>query len=217
MRKWSDNLGPREQGFAQKGLGVNSSASSIISNRSSAYRANPDVPSVDNSPVNQSYPLPARRTNLVSRLLPSRIEERPLPAPAAPPLPPVFLEVPRFESFSALIDATKLSAVALTTHATPGERRKSQSKPPSSFPVSIPRAVSKSSAGAVQPTGQSIIVAGEQRKVVGGGTQHFRTKKEEDEARRGNEEWRSGKLQDRMPVGKVMVLSLTVSKLLSMS
>ena len=213
MRKWSDNLGPHEQGFAQKGLMVNSSASSIISNRSSSYRAKTNVPSVDNSPVNRSYPRPAR-ANLLSRPLPSWIKERPSPAP---PLPPVFLEVPKFESLSALIYATKLSAVAPTTHATLGEQRKSQTNPPSSFPVPIPRVVSKGSAGPGQPTGQSIIVASEQSEVVGGGTQRSRTKKEEVEARRGNEEWRSGEWQDRMSVRKVMVLFLTVLKLLIMS
>ena len=195
---------------------VNSSRSSLISNRSSAHRANPDVPGVDNSPANQSHTLPARRTNLAPRLLPSQIKERPL---AAPPLPPIFLEVPKFESLLALIFATKLNAMAPTTHATPspGERRESQSSPPSSFPVPIPRAVSKSSAGAVQPTSKSIVVAGEQWVVVGGGTQRSRAKKEEGEARQGNEERRSGKRQDRMPVEKVMVLFLTVSKLLSMA
>ena len=68
------------------------------------------------------------------------------------------------------------------------------------------------SAGAVQPTGQSIIVAGEQWEVVGGGTtQRSRTKKEKEEARRGNEERRDGKRQDRISIEKVMVLSFAVS------
>ena len=319
--------------------------------------ANPDAPSVDNSPVNQIYPLPASRT---SALLPPQVKEKPLPPPAPPS--PAPLEIPKFESLSALIPpfnghATRMSAVAPTTHATSGERQKPQPNPPSSFPVPIPRAVSKSerrapasspasptpvsasasvsprahpstgrmsvsappaivappaindsplsrasiianpptpyvettrinnppateqatappsihlsipspvitsiissphgpspresqtspshetrnqvsrmnssvrsretetfhlvrnpSAGAVQPTGQSIIVAGEQWEVVGGGTtQRSRTKKEKEEARRGNEERRDGKRQDRISIEKVMVLSFAVSKLL---
>jgi hypothetical protein len=65
------------------------------------------------------------------------------------------------------------------------------------------------SAGARQPTGQSIIVAGEQWEVVGGGTQRSRTKKEKDDARRSNveQERRDGKRQDRMTIEKVMILS----------
>ena len=118
--------------------------------------ANPDVPSsVDNSPVNQSYPLPASRANLASAPLPPQNKEKPLPPPV--PSSPVYLEVPKFESFSPLIPpsnghATKMNAAAPTTHATPGERRKSQSNPPSSFPVPIPRAVSKSEKRAVAPS-----------------------------------------------------------------
>jgi hypothetical protein len=67
------------------------------------------------------------------------------------------------------------------------------------------------SAGAVQPTGQSIVVAGEQWEVVGGGTQRSRTKKEKEEARRSNtdQDRRDGKRQDRMSIEKVMMLSLT--------
>ena len=73
------------------------------------------------------------------------------------------------------------------------------------------------SAGAAQSNGQSIIVAGEQWEVVGGGTtQRSRTKKEKEEARRGNEERRDSKRQDRMSVDKVMVLSSAVLKLLIM-
>jgi hypothetical protein len=310
--------------------------------------ANPDAPSsVDNSPVNQSYPLPASRTTLISVPLPP--VEKPLPPPA-PPSSPVFLEVPKFEPLSMT------SAAAPMTHATQGEKRKSQSTPPSSLPVPIPRAVSKSekralasppfakpvsvpaplslpthpstgrvsvsappaiddsplsrasiianpptpyveptrinnppviepamvppsvhlsipspvitpiisspqalspresrtppshessqtknqvsrlntsvrsretetfhlvrnpSAGAMQPTGQSIIVAGEQWEVVGGSTQRSRTKKEKEDARRSNtdQERRDGKRQDRVSIEKVMILSLTVSKLLIM-
>ena len=56
------------------------------------------------------------------------------------------------------------------------------------------------SAGAVQPTGQSIIVAGEQWEVVGGGAQRSRTKKEKDDAKRSNAEpeRRDSKRQERM-------------------
>ncbi|KAI9509516.1 hypothetical protein F5148DRAFT_1186936 [Russula earlei] len=55
------------------------------------------------------------------------------------------------------------------------------------------------SAGAVQPTGQSIIVAGEQWEVVGGGTQRSRTKKEKEDAKRSNvePEQRDGRRLDR--------------------
>lgn len=110
--------------------------------------ANPDAPSsVDDSPVNQSYPLPASRTAQASAPLSRR--EKPLPPPV-PPSSPVFLEVPKFESLSALMPlpsgaATTISQAAPTPRATPGEvGQKSQSTPPSSFPVPIPRTVSKS-------------------------------------------------------------------------
>jgi hypothetical protein len=65
------------------------------------------------------------------------------------------------------------------------------------------------SAGAVQPTGQSIIVAGEQWEVVGGGAQRSRTKKEKDDAKRSNAEpeRRDSKRQERLSE-KVAVLSL---------
>jgi hypothetical protein len=65
------------------------------------------------------------------------------------------------------------------------------------------------SAGAVQPTGQSILVAGEQWEVVGGRTQRSRTKKEKEEARRSNtdQDRRDGKRQDRMSIEKVMIFS----------
>ena len=316
---------------------------------------NPDAPgSPDNSPVNQIYPLPASRTSPASAPLPPKVMEKPLPPPA-PPSSPVFLEVPKFESLSALMPpsnghAKTTNAAAPTTHATPREKRKSQTNPPgSSLPVPIPRAVPKSekrahvsapssstpvpgsaslsppthpstgrmsvsappaiddsplsrasiianpptpyvettrinippvmeqttappsvhlsipspvitpmissphalspresqtppsheslqtknqvsrmnssvrsretetfhlvrspSAGAVQPTGQSILVAGEQWEVVGGRTQRSRTKKEKEEARRSNtdQERRDGKRQDRMSIEKVMILSL---------
>ena len=55
------------------------------------------------------------------------------------------------------------------------------------------------SAGAMQPTGESIIVGGEQWEVVGGGTQRSKTKKEKDEARRSHAETdrRASKRQER--------------------
>jgi hypothetical protein len=309
---------------------------------------NPDVPSsVDNSPVNQIYPLPASSSTPASAPLPPKVKEKPLPPPAPPPTP-LYLEVPKFESLSALMPpsnghARTTNAAVPTTHATPGERRKSQTSPTSSLPVPIPRAVPKSekrahasapssaapapvpasltppthpstgrmsasappaiddsplsrasiianpptpyvettrinnppvmeqatappsihlsipspvitpiissphapspresqtppsreslqtknqvsrmnssvrsretetfhlvrspSAGAVQPTGQSIVVAGEQWEVVGGGTQRSRTKKEKEEARRSNtdQDRRDGKRQDRMSIEK---------------
>ena len=315
---------------------------------------NPDVPgSADNSPVNQIYPLPASRTTPASAPLPPKAMEKPLPPPA-PPSSPVFLEVPKFESLSALMPPSnghaKTTNAAPTTHATPREKRKSQTNAAgSSLPVPIPRAVPKSekrahasapssstpvpasasvsppthpstgrmsvsappaiddsplsrasiianpptpyvettrinippvmdqaappsvhlsipspvitpiissphalspspretqtppsheslqaknqvsrmnssvrsretetfhlvrspSAGAVQPTGQSILVAGEQWEVVGGRTQRSRTKKEKEEARRSNtdQDRRDGKRQDRMSIEKVMIFS----------
>ena len=48
-------------------------------------------------------------------------------------------------------------------------------------------------------------------------TQRSRAKKEEGEARQGNEERRSGKLQDRMSVRKVMVLSRSLSNCLQIT
>jgi hypothetical protein len=112
--------------------------------------ANPDAPSsVDDSPVNQSYPLPASRTVQASAPLPPPAKEKPLPPPV-PPSSPVFLEVPKFESLSALIPppsgaATASSSVAPKSRATPGEDgQKLRSPPPSSLPVPIPRTVSKS-------------------------------------------------------------------------
>jgi hypothetical protein len=111
--------------------------------------ANPDVPSsVDDSPVNQSYPLPASRTAQASAPLPPHIKDKPLPPPV-PPSSPVFLEVPKFESLSALIPphngfAATTSPAAPASRATPGENgQKVRSTPPSSFPVPIPRPVSK--------------------------------------------------------------------------
>lgn len=55
------------------------------------------------------------------------------------------------------------------------------------------------SAGAMQPTGESIIVGGEQWEVVGGGTQRSKTKKEKDEARRSQAETdrRASKRQEK--------------------
>lgn len=109
---------------------------------------NPDAPSsVDNSPVNQSYPLPASRIAQSSAPLPPQNKEKPLPPPV-PPSSPVLLEVPKFESLSALISSP--NGVATTTspahvsRATLGEGgRKPQSTPPSSLPVPIPRTAPK--------------------------------------------------------------------------
>ena len=118
---------------------------------------NPDVPSsVDNSPVNQSYPLPASRTAQVSASLPPQKKEKPLPPPV-PPSSPVLLEVPKFESLSALISppngaATTTSPATPTSRATPGEGGQKQSNPPSSFPVPIPGTVLK---GERRPTASS--------------------------------------------------------------
>jgi hypothetical protein len=55
------------------------------------------------------------------------------------------------------------------------------------------------SAGAMQPTGESIIVGGEQWEVVGGGTQRSKSKKEKDDARRSHAETdrRASKRQER--------------------
>ena len=55
------------------------------------------------------------------------------------------------------------------------------------------------SAGAMQPTGESIIVGGEQWEVVGGGTQRSKTKKEKDESRRSQAETdrRASKRQEK--------------------
>jgi hypothetical protein len=325
--------------------------------------ANPDAPSsVDDSPLNQSYPLPASRSAQASVPLPRQSKEKPLPPPV-PPSSPVFLEVPKFESLSALISpsnraATTTSPAAPTSRGTPREDgQKLQSTPPSSLPVPIPRTVSKSekratassppsakpvpasapvsspthppstgrvsvsappaiddsplsrasiianpptpyveptrinsppvkeqalaspsvhqsipspvitsivssphatspresqappshepsqtknqvsrvnssvrsretetfhlvrnpSAGAVPSTGQSILVAGEQWNVVGGGRQRTRTKKEKEDAKRTNsdQERRDAKRQDRMTIEKVMTIFLhsTVSRL----
>jgi hypothetical protein len=324
--------------------------------------ANPDAPSsVDDSPVNQSYPLPASRTAQASAPLPRPSKEKPLPPPV-PPSSPAFLEVPKFESLSTLMQspngaATTTSPAAPTSRATLGEdRQKLQSTPPSSLPVPIPRTVSKSekratassppsakpipasvpvssptrpstgrvsvsappaiddsplsrasiianpptpyveptrinsppvneqalvspslhqsipspvitpivssphatspresqtpfsqessqtknqvsrvnssvrsretetfhlvrnpSAGAVPSTGQSIIVAGEQWNVVGGGRQRSRTKKEKEDTKRANsdQERRDAKRQDRMTIEKVMItfFHVTVSRL----
>lgn len=51
----------------------------------------------------------------------------------------------------------------------------------------------------MQPTGESIIVGGEQWEVVGGGTQRSKTKKEKDEARRSQAETdrRASKRQEK--------------------
>ena len=323
---------------------------------------NPDAPSsVDDSPVNQSYPLPASRTAQASALLTSQIKEKPLPPPV-PPSSPVFLEVPKFESLSALMPplngaAATTSPAAPTSRVTQGEDgQKLRTIPPSSLPLPIPRTVSKNekratassppsarpvpgsapvsspahpstgrvsvsappaiddsplsrasiianpptpyveptrinsppvkvqapaspsvhrsipspvitpivssphamspresqtppwhessqtknqvsrgnssvrsretetfhlvrnpSAGAVQSTGQSIVVAGEQWDVVGGGRQRSRTKKEKEDAKRTNsdQERRDAKRQDRMTIEKVMItiFYLTVSRL----
>lgn len=108
--------------------------------------ANPDVPSsVDDSPVNQTHPLPASRTTQASAPLPPRGREKPLPPPV-PPSSPVFLEVPKFESLSALMPPP--NGVATTGPAAPTSRapsgedgQKLQSRPPSSLPVPIPRPV----------------------------------------------------------------------------
>ena len=108
---------------------------------------NPDVPSsVDNSPVNQSYPLPASRTAQPSAPLPPQNKDKPLPPPV--PSSPVLLEVPKFESLSALMSplhgaATTTSPAASTSRATPREGgQKLQFTSPSSLPVPIPRPVS---------------------------------------------------------------------------
>ncbi len=314
---------------------------------------NPDAPSsVDNSPPNQNYPLPASRTAQAPPPLPPQAKEKPLPPPV-PPSSPVFLEVPKFESLSALIHppngaTTRTSPASLTTRATPGEDGQMlQPTLPSSLPVPIPRAgpkgekratasspssakpvpasvpvsppthpttgrfsvsappaiddsplsrasiianpptpyveptcinnppvkeqttespsihrsipspvitpivssphapspresqtppshessqiknevsranssvrsretetfhlVRNPSTGAVLSTGQSIIVAGEQWDVVGGGRQRSRTKKEKEDAKRTNSdhERRDAKRQDRMTIEKVMIL-----------
>jgi hypothetical protein len=109
---------------------------------------NPDVPSsVDNSPVNQNYPLPASRTAQAPAPLPPHNKDKPLPPPV-PPSSPVLLEVPRFESLSALISPPNGSAIttspaATTSRAAPGEGgQKFQSTFRSSLPVPIPRPVS---------------------------------------------------------------------------
>jgi hypothetical protein len=323
---------------------------------------NPDAPSsVDNSPVNQFYPLPASRTPQAPAPLPPPGKEKPLPPPV-PPSSPFFLEVQDFESLSALITfpngaATTTSPVPPVSRATQGQGeggQKLQSTPPSSLPVPIPRTVSKgekrttapsppsakpvpasapvysptrhstervsvsappaiddsplsrasiianpptpyverinnlpvkehapaspsvhqsipspgitpivssrhatspresqtppwhessqtknqasrvnssvrsretetfhlvrnSSAGAAPSTGQSIVVAGEQWEVVGGGRQRSRTKKEKEDAKRANtdQERRDAKRQDRMTIEKVMFtfFHLTFSRL----
>ena len=51
----------------------------------------------------------------------------------------------------------------------------------------------------MQPTGESIIVGGEQWEVVGGGTQRSKTKKEKDESRRSQAETdrRASKRQEK--------------------
>jgi hypothetical protein len=109
--------------------------------------ANPDAPSsVDDSPVNQSYPLPASRTAQAPAPLPPQVKEKPLPPPV-PPSSPVFLEIPKFESLSALIPPHNgtTSPAAPKSRATLGEDgQKLRSTPPSSLPVPIPRPVSKS-------------------------------------------------------------------------
>ncbi|KAI0257039.1 hypothetical protein BJV78DRAFT_1277636 [Lactifluus subvellereus] len=69
------------------------------------------------------------------------------------------------------------------------------------------------SAGATQPTGESIIVGGQQWAVVGGSTQRSRTKKEKDDSRRSHiePERHESKRQDRT-IEKVMLLSSPISR-----
>jgi len=128
---------------------------------------NPDAPSsVDNSPVNQSYPLPANRTAQASAPLPPQGKEKPLPPPV-PPSTPVFLEVPKFESLSALIRpvsgaTTTTSPAASASRASPREDgQKLHSTPTSSLPVPIPRTVPKSEkrATASSPTSAKPVPA----------------------------------------------------------
>jgi len=115
---------------------------------------NPDDPSsTDTSPANPSQPLPSIKTALAPAQMPSPVVDKPLPPPASPSFP-AFLEVPKFESLSSLIPAPSESAAptrapapvtpALRTRAISGEGQKPQSTLPSSQPVPIPRAVSKS-------------------------------------------------------------------------
>jgi len=112
--------------------------------------ANPDEPSsVDNTPVNQSYPLPPSKTATVSPPLPPHVVDKPLPPPVPPsPSPPVLLEIPKFESLSIPMPvtngfATTARAPPPVTRATSGDKRKSQSTSPTSSPVPIPRAATK--------------------------------------------------------------------------
>jgi hypothetical protein len=102
--------------------------------------ANPDTPSsTDNSPANQSHPLPASKTTLAPTRL-SQSMEKPLPTPA-PPSSPLFLDVPKFESLSALMSHTNGPATTTTSPSAPVTRtpskegRRHQPTPPSSFPV----------------------------------------------------------------------------------
>ena len=112
--------------------------------------ANPDEPnSVDNTPINQSYPLPASKTAMVPQPLPPQVVDKPLPPPVPPsPSPPVFLEMPKFDSLSIPMPitngvATMANTSSPVTRATSRDKLKSQPTSAPSSPVPIPRAATK--------------------------------------------------------------------------
>jgi hypothetical protein len=181
----------------------------------------------------------------VSVSAPPAIDDSPLsrasiianpPTPYAEPArintPPVKEQAPASPSVHQSIPSPVITPIVSSPHATsPRESQtfpsheSSQTKNQASRANSSVRSretetfhlVRNPSTGAVPSTGQSIIVAGEQWDVVGGGRQRTRTKKEKEDAKRANsdQDRRDAKRQDRMTIEKVRTtfFYLTVSRL----
>ena len=129
--------------------------------------ANPDVPdSVDDSPANQTYPLPASRAGPISAQLPPRVTEKPLPFPV-PLSAIVFPETHLVDSPSVLTppsnglgSATPMSAPAPVIRAPSSEGgQKPRPAPPSSLSIPLSRPVSKGGQRASRPSPPSSALA----------------------------------------------------------
>jgi hypothetical protein len=168
-------------------------------------------PAIDDSPLSRASIIANPPTPYVE---PTRINS-----------PPVKEQALASPSVHQLIPSPVVSPIVSSPHAT--SPRESQA-PPSHEPSQTKNQVSRGnssvrsretetfhlvrnpSAGAVPSAGQSIIVAGEQWNVVGGGRQRIRTRKEKEDAKRANsdQERRDAKRQDRMTIEKVMIIFL---------
>ncbi|KAH9081558.1 hypothetical protein EDB83DRAFT_2333473 [Lactarius deliciosus] len=168
--------------------------------------------------------LPMMRVTLVDEGPKSPSSSAPIPIPRAPPKSdkrtPLSSSSVTASSPPTVDDSPLSRASIIVNPPTPSVEPTRMKNPPANEQPKVPPACSRQpktsnsvrtretetfhlvrnpSAGTMQPTGESIIVGGEQWEVVGRGTQRSKTKKEKDDVRRSHVEpdRRASKRQER--------------------